>query len=100
MIGNAFQYGIPDIYVHHPKYGQRWIDLKTPGKYELTKAQRQKWPVWEKFGIGIWIIVDDSEEEYNKLFHPPNWRRYWKKKYDEEIQELKDAMDELYDDET
>ena len=97
MVGNAFQMGIPDIYAAHPKYGQRWIDLKNPGRYELTKAQRKKWPIWERFGVGIWIIVAADEEEYDKLFRPPNWRRYWKAKYDEEIEELKEAMENLFD---
>ena len=31
--------------------------MKRPGKnYSFTKAQKLKWPVWEAFGIGIWIL--------------------------------------------
>ena len=49
MIGNAFQMGIPDLFCHHPKWGQRWIDVKRPGKnYTFTKAQKRKWPVWDE----------------------------------------------------
>ena len=91
------QVGIPDIYIMHPKYGQRWVDLKNPGKYEFTRAQRYKWPIWEEFGCPIWIIVAATEEEYDKLFGPPNWRQYWKAKYDEQRAELEDTLEELYD---
>jgi len=96
LVGNAFQRGIPDIYIAHVKYGTRWIDVKNPNEYEFTKAQRQKWPIWEKHGVGIWILTAASEEEYDKLFKPPNWREFWKEKYDDDVAELKDAMGELY----
>lgn len=96
MIGNAYQIGIPDIYVGHFDYGTRWVDLKNPVAYEFTKAQRQKWPLWAKHGVGIWIITAATDEEYRKLFQPPNWREYWKDKYDEEptIDELLDELNE------
>ena len=91
------QVGIPDLYIMHPQYGQRWVDLKNPGKYEFTKAQKHKWPLWEKFGCPIWIITAATEEEYDKLFKPCNWRCYWKEKYDLEKQELDDTLEFLYD---
>lgn len=96
MIGNALQKGIPDIYIMHPKYGSRWVDLKNPGKYEFTTNQKIKWPIWDKYGIGIWIITGCSDEEYNKLFYPPNWREYWKPKYDKEAKELEENLERLY----
>lgn len=79
--GNMFQKGFPDLYAAHPKKGKRWIDAKVPGRYSLTKAQKRKWPVWDAFGIGIWIMVAGTQEEYDKLFQPPNWRDYWRKSY-------------------
>jgi hypothetical protein len=91
------QVGIPDIYCMHPKFGQRWVDLKNPGKYEFTRAQRYKWPIWEKFGCPIWIITGATHEEYDKLFQPCNWRCYWKDKYDEEQKDLEDTLEFLYD---
>jgi hypothetical protein len=97
MVGNAFQYGIPDLYCYHPKYGQRWIDPKNPDSYEFTKHQKVKWPIWDKFGVGIWIITAADESEYDKLFHPPNWRLYWKEKYDVELAEFREAMGDLFD---
>jgi hypothetical protein len=77
---NAFQHGIPDLYAFHKKWGERWIDLKNPKKYCYTRDQKAKWPVWESAGIGIWIIVAATADEYDKLFQPPNWRKYEKKK--------------------
>jgi len=93
MIGNAFQMGIPDIYCYHKKWGERWIDIKNPVHYEYTKAQRWKWPIWEAAGIGVWIMVGATDEEYDKLFKPPNLRDYWKPKYDIDIDGLLDDLD-------
>src|SRR5690242_14290590 len=76
--GTSVQTGFPDLFIAHRKYGTRWIDVKNPARYSFTDAQRRKWPVWELFGIGIWILVAATQEEYDKLFGPPNWRDYWK----------------------
>lgn len=81
--GNAYQTGFPDLLLAHPKWGQRWVDVKVRGKYSFTKAQKLKWPLWEQHGIGIWILVEATQEEYDKLFGPPNWRKYWKKSWGE-----------------
>jgi hypothetical protein len=96
MIGNALQKGIPDIYIMHPEHGDRWIDLKNEKGYEFTIAQQIKWPIWEAHGKGIWIITGWQKEDYDKLFKPPNFRDYWKAKYDEESDELLEAMDALF----
>jgi len=97
MIGNQLQKGIPDVYLMHPEHGQRWVDYKNPHDYEFTRAQKVKWPRWERFGLGIWIITGWEDEDYDKLFGPPNWRVYWKPKYDEEQQELEQDLQDLYD---
>lgn len=93
--GNLFQKGFPDLYLAHFKFGQRWVDVKNPVSYTFTKDQRRKWPVWEKFGVGIWILVAPTDEEYDKLFAPPNWRNYWKPKWDLEptVDELLEELD-------
>lgn len=97
LVGNAFQKGIPDIFIIHPEHGLRFIDIKVYKRYHLTKAQRAKWPIWEKFGMGIWILGADSKEactkehminEYEKLFNKPNWRDFWKESYNINIDEI------------
>jgi hypothetical protein len=93
MIGNAFQSGVPDLYCYHKLNGERWIDIKNPVSYEYTKAQRVKWPQWEKAGIGVWIMVAATDEEYDKLFKPPNMRAYWKEKYNVDVDQLLKDMD-------
>jgi hypothetical protein len=63
--------------------------------YEFTKAQIQTWPIWDQYGIGIWIITGATEEEYDKLFKPPNWRLFWKPRYDEYLMDVDVLLDEL-----
>jgi len=95
MIGNAFQLGIPDLYVANPKWGTRWIDVKRPGKdYSFTKAQKRKWPVWEAFGVGIWILTGADQEDYDRLFKAPNWRDYWKESWGQ-VPDVHALLDEL-----
>lgn len=81
FIGSRFQTGVPDLWAHHVQHGFRWIDLKRPGKYSFTKAQRHKWPKWDAAGVGIWILLGAGAEEYAKLFKAPNWRDYWKESW-------------------
>lgn len=79
MHGNLYQSGIPDLYVHHPEHGARWIDAKVEGRYSFTKAQKRKWPEWHfRYKIGIWILTGASQEQYDRLFRAPNWRDYWR----------------------
>jgi len=98
MANGAFQTGVPDLYCHHPKWGCRWIDVKNPGKYSFTKAQRIKWPQWESYRLGIWILTAANQTEYDKLFAAPNFRNYWKKSWgpiptQDEINKLLDAIE-------
>ncbi|REJ65605.1 MAG: hypothetical protein DWQ31_16835 [Planctomycetota bacterium] len=94
MHGNLYQKGIPDLYCFHRRYGERWIDCKIEGQYTFTKAQRQKWPQWEKKGIGIWILTAATQREYDKLFKPPNWRDYWKESWGH-LPDIDALLDEL-----
>lgn len=95
--GNAYQKGFPDLYAAHVRHGQRWIDCKVEGKYSFTKAQILKWPQFEAKGIGIWILTGATEEQYDRLFRPPNMRDYWKARYgeltdiDQLLRDLKDG---------
>jgi hypothetical protein len=99
MIGNAFQSGIPDLYCYHPKYGERWIDAKVDGQYSFTKAQRFKWPIWEKYGVGIWILTGANQQQYDRLFKAPNWRDYWKPQWGEKL-DVFALLDELFCDQS
>ncbi len=93
--GNLFQQGFPDLYIAHRKYGERWIDVKQPGgKYTFTQAQKIKWPIWESYNIGIWILVAATQAEYDKLFKPPNWRSYWKPQWGE-IPDIDALLDQV-----
>ena len=78
MHGNAFQRGIPDLYLFKRDIGHRWVDVKQPKRYSFTKAQRIKWPAWDRAGIGIWILTAATQIEYDKLFASPNWLEFWK----------------------
>jgi hypothetical protein len=93
--GNVYQIGFPDLYVAHKKYGTRWIDCKNPERYTFTGAQKEKWPLWHSYGIGIWIITGATEKEYDKLFQPPNWQEYWKKEWTEDSEAMKRLVEEL-----
>lgn len=73
--GNMYQWGFPDIFTTHSRYGQRWVEVKNPKHYSFTPAQIEIFPKLVANGSGVWILVADSEEEYQKLFKPPNW--YW-----------------------
>lgn len=74
--GNMYQSGFPDLYVTHSSYRQRWIEVKNPDKYEFTPAQLTHFPKLSAHGTGIWILTAATEEEYKKLFKPPNWHTY------------------------
>ena len=80
--------GFPDLYLMHPRMGQRWVDVKVEGDYEFTDAQRDKWPRWYKFGTGVWIMTDWSQDQYEKLFKPCNFMDYWKPKYGDPFKEF------------
>jgi len=89
---DAFQNGLPDLFCAHKDLGTRWVEVKRPTGYTFTLRQRQRWPVWEEFGIGIWILTAATQEEYDKLFKPPNWHDYWKEGFRVPTQADIDAM--------
>jgi hypothetical protein len=95
LVGDAFQRGLPDLLVVHPKFGLRFVEVKNDGEYNFTKAQKQKFPVLDKYGLGIWILVGADEKNYDKLFAPPNWKDYWKASWGEvDIDALLDELEE------
>lgn len=92
--------GFPDLFLGHPQYGQRWVDVKVEGKYEYTAAQRDKWPRWHLHGVGIWIMTAGTHEQYERLWKPPNWLDYWKSKYGDpfnqpDLEDLLNTIDDV-----
>ncbi len=73
--GNLYQSGLPDLYCVHPVHKQRWVEVKNPEQYSFTNAQLRDFPVISKC-VGVWIMVAATEEEYLKLWKPPNWHKY------------------------
>lgn len=94
--GNLYQRGFPDLFCHHKQWGYRWIDCKVKGRYSFTRDQKRKWPAWEAHGVGIWILTAATQEEYDKLFKPPNWRDYWKPQWGV-IPDIDALLDEITD---
>lgn len=74
--GNAFQMGLPDLYIAHYTNGWRWVEVKNPEHYSFTPAQREVFPAMQSKGIGIWILTAADDYEYDKLFQPPNWHTF------------------------
>lgn len=91
--GNAYQKGYPDLFCWHPLHGMRWIDCKNPDGHRFTKAQCQEWPQWEAAGVGVWIMFD--RRQYDWLFEPPNFRKYWISSYDKYIQPIEKVISDI-----
>jgi len=93
MLANAYQVGCPDLYCFHREWGARWVEVKRPEGYSFTRAQRLKFPEWDRAGIGIWILTAATEEQYNLLLGPPNWRKFWRPSF--EAPNIDAMLDEL-----
>ncbi len=76
--GNMYQSGFPDLFICHTRYGQRWVEVKNPDRYDFTPAQAEFFPKFSANGSPIWILTSDSDTEINKLFQQENWYRYLK----------------------
>ena len=74
LLSNAYHDGIPVLFCHHIRYGFRWVETKRPDNYTLTRLQWQKFSAWDKERIPIYILTAPTQEQYDLLFGPPNWR--------------------------
>jgi hypothetical protein len=74
--GNMYQKGFPDLYACHRSYGTRWIEVKNPVSYHFTEAQIHDFSIMSGKGVGIYVLVSDSDEEIAKLMGPSNWHMY------------------------
>ena len=93
--GNKYQSGFPDLHCYHKEYGLRWVDAKTPGRFQYTKPQIRMWPRWEAHGCGVWIMFEGDEKNYKFLFGPPNFRKFWKPRYDKMAKEPYQILEEI-----
>ena len=76
MHGNIHQYGFPDLFCTHTKYGIRLVEVKNPHSFKFTGAQLDKFPKLQANGAQVWVLTGSSEEEYGKLFKPGNFWTY------------------------
>ena len=74
-----------------------WVEKTHSTSYSYTKAQIQTWPKWEAMGLGVWIMMEASEAEYQKLFQPPNFREFWRPSYDQYLLNVEDIIEEILD---
>lgn len=68
--GNMYQWGFPDLFCAHRRYGIRWVEVKTPSGH-FTPAQLEWFPKFQSAGVGVWVML--GTDDYSKLFGPPNW---------------------------
>lgn len=76
IIGVEQQCGLPDLWITHRGHGARWLEIKNPLKYEFTPAQLLMFPKILANGSGIWVMTAPTEQEYQRLFGPPNVHHY------------------------
>lgn len=80
MACNAYQFGVPDLFACHKRFGHRWIEVKLPNMKgsKYTKAQLEDFPKLSNNGSGVWVLTAATQREYEKLKSPPNWYLYTK----------------------
>lgn len=74
--GNAMQSGFPDLFCCHVKYGTRWIETKCPPGHKFMQSQLETFQKFCSNGTGVWVMRAATNDEYLKLFKPPNWWHY------------------------
>lgn len=74
--GNMYQCGFPDLYIAHRDFGAKWVEVKNPKAYAFTPAQDEYFHKLASCKVPIWILVAATDNEYRKLFGPPNWYTY------------------------
>jgi len=75
--GNQFQFGLPDIFICHERFGMKWLEVKNPEQFSFTPAQLKEFPKMSAHGAGIWILCAATDEEYARLFKPANWYEWF-----------------------
>jgi hypothetical protein len=70
--GSLYQSGFPDLYACHAQYGAKWIEVKQRTGYKFTPAQVETFGKLITNHIGIWVLVDWSSDELDKIHGAPN----------------------------
>ena len=83
--GNNYQDGLPDYFIHHPDYEDKWIEFKVfydNYKVHLTKAQKRVFPSFCANNVSFYAIAGfdlrgrhsykKRLDNYLKLFQKPN----------------------------
>lgn len=73
IVGNAVQFGLPDVFAAHNRFGQKWIEVKKLPNYSFTEAQQITFPQLHAAGVGVWILHGFDDAELLKLTRPANW---------------------------
>jgi hypothetical protein len=68
--------GVPDLHICHKEYGARFVEVKVKTRYAFTPAQLKRFPLLHCNGAPVFVLTEDTEEEYNKLFKPANFPEY------------------------
>ena len=76
--GDLYQHGFPDLFACKKGHGWRFIEVKNPAAYRFTAAQYECFPRLMSEGVGVWILVDNTDFEIKKLDGPANWTDYLK----------------------
>lgn len=74
--GNRLQSGFPDVFACHKRYGIRWVEIKRPKGYRFTDSQYTVFTKFASKNVGVWVLMDETQHEKNKLFGPCNWYHY------------------------
>ncbi len=72
MSASLYIYGFPDLWAGHPKYGERWIEVKNPVSYKFTAAQLEFFPKMIACKCPIFILTAANEKNYKRLFGDSN----------------------------
>lgn len=74
LTGTMYQWGFPDLFACHKRYGIKIIEIKNPELYSFTAAQIQEFPKFISNGAPVYVMTAANKENYDRLFGPSN---YW-----------------------
>jgi len=72
LTGTMYQWGLPDLFACHKKYGIKLIEIKNPEQYSFTAAQIQEFPKLISNGAPVYVMTAANKENYDRLFGPSN----------------------------